>query len=127
VIKDGGYLLIVCPNFLSITNNFHYHTRGVVQKVKNLFGIFKRLILKNVNFSKMKVITRKDFQPDDDACNVTNPIEILNWAEKKKLKLRYWSSQSIYKDGLVNYLDFSFIKFFFGSSFFVFKKYDTQK
>ncbi len=122
VLKKGGYLIIVCPNFLSITNSYHKHTKGVWQKVKNFILLTVLLISKKNIFEKMNTIERKDFQPDDDAVNVTNPVSILLWAKKNKLIIKYWSSQSIYRQGLLNHLDNSILKIFLGSSFFVFKK-----
>lgn len=122
VLKKEGIMILVCPNFLSITNNYHHHTRGLYQKVKNFMMIFKKLFSSHYRFEKMPTIIREDFQPDDDACNVTNPIDIFKWARKHNLELEYWSSQSVYKKGIINYLDVSFLKLFLGSSFFIFRK-----
>lgn len=122
VLKKDGYFIIVCPNFLSITNGYHQHTRGIIQKVKNIFSIVGLYFSKRAIFEKMTPIDREDFEPDDDAVNVTNPISILKWSKSKNLKLEYWSSQSAYKKGLINYLDHSFLRVFLGSSFFIFKK-----
>lgn len=122
VLKKGGYLIVVCPNFFSITNNFHPHTIGYKQKAKNLLRIFTKIFSNKYKFEKMKTVIREDFHSDDDACNVTNPQDILKWARVHKLKLIYWSSQSVYKKGIINFLDFSFLRIFFGSLFMVFKK-----
>lgn len=122
VVKKGGYILVSCPNFLSITNSYHHHTKGVVQKVTNLFTIFSKFINPKFKFEKMKTVDREDFQPDDDACNVTNSQDILRWGKSKNLKVIYWSSQPVYKEGLTNYLDFSLFKFFLGACFIIFVK-----
>lgn len=123
VIKSGGCLVIVCPNFLSISNSYHWHTRGFFQKIKNIIEIAKKNLCKKSNFEKMKtVINESNYASDDDACNVTNPSDILKWAKNKNLKLKYWSSGSIYRKGIIRCLDFSIIRYFLGSSFFVFQK-----
>ena len=122
VLKIGGYIFICCPNFLSITNNFHHHTRGVKQKMFNILDLIILFITKKRFFTKMKAVNRNIFQPDDDAVNVTNPLTIILWARHNKLSLKYWSSQIVYNMGIVNYLDRSIFRLFLGSSFFIFKK-----
>lgn len=122
VLKKGGYLIIACPNFLSITNNFHQHTRGIFQKINNFLSLIKLFTHGDIVFEKMLTINRKNFQPDDDAVNVTNPISILKWAQLNKLTIKYWSSQSIYRRNILNYIDVSIFRLFLGSSLFIFKK-----
>ena len=122
VYKKGGYLVIVCPNFLSITNSYHYHTAGIIQKIKNIFSLMKIFLKKPKEFEKMKPVFRKEFKADDDAVNITNPLTILHWAKQKNINLVYWSSQTVYKKSIANHFDFSLFRIFFGSSFFVFKK-----
>jgi len=122
VLKRDGYLILACPNFLSITNGFHWHTAGLLQKIKNVFTLISKLFCE-YNFNKMKTVEREDFHPDDDACNITNPIDIIKWAKKNNLLVQYWSSQSVYKKGsIINLLDKTFFKVFLGACFFVFKK-----
>lgn len=122
VTKNNGYLVVVCPNFLSITNNYHKNTRGVIQKALNLFAIIKKLLIPSYHFDKMTVTVRKNFQPDDDAVNVTNPIDILHWAKFNKLEVVYWSSQQHNTSNAMNTMDAGLLRYFFGSCFFVFKK-----
>jgi SAM-dependent methyltransferase len=123
VLKNKGYLFVVCPNFLSTTNNYHYHTKGITRKIKNA----KEIVIKSLwsfssAFSKMKTINRKDFHPDDDAVNATNPIDILKWSKLQNLETKYWSSQQIYKESFINKFDFSYNRLFLGACFFIFKK-----
>ncbi|MDP3997415.1 MAG: class I SAM-dependent methyltransferase [bacterium] len=122
VLKKHGHLIIVCPNFLSISNNYHSHTKGNKQKLKNIMTLAQKLLKRNYSFEKMATVIRDDFHSDDDACNITNPLDILHWARENNLVLKYWSSQPIYKKGVIGYLDQSFIKLFLGSCFFVFQK-----
>lgn len=122
VLKNGGHLIIACPNFLSISNNYHWHTTGLYNKIKNILGIVKKTVAKNYYFEKMDPVARPEFKSDDDACNVTNPIDILKWARDNRMKTIYWSSSSVNRTGIMNYLDKGLFKLFFGSGFFVFQK-----
>jgi ubiquinone/menaquinone biosynthesis C-methylase UbiE len=122
VLKRGGVLIVACPNFLSITNGFHSNTRGVYQKFKNLFGLIEKLLFTEVKFKKMQTISRHPIHPDDDACNVTNPLDIQAWAASKGLKTLLWSSQSIERIGLISRLDCYWLRLILGSCFFVFRK-----
>lgn len=123
VLKQDGFLIIACPNFLSITNNFHWHTSGLKQKGRNLASLIKKLFSRKYSFEKMKTIERKEFCPDDDACNVMNPADIYKWSKKNNLKIEYWSGQTMYKSSrFINFIDKTILKIFFGSCFFVFRK-----
>ena len=122
VLKQGGYLVVVCPNFLALSNSYHEHTAGLYRKFLNFFTIISLSVAGNRKIAKMKTIVRDVFRPDDDACNVTNPIQIIAWAKVNGLKKIYWSAQSIYKLGITNYLDFYPCKLFLGSNFIVFEK-----
>jgi ubiquinone/menaquinone biosynthesis C-methylase UbiE len=122
VLGRGGYLIVACPNFLSVTNSYHNHTRGGLRKIINFYTIFGKLFSRQDHFLRMPLIRRPQFQPDDDAGVVTNPLDILHWANSVGLQLIYWSSQSVYKDGFVKVLDRSFLRLFLGASFFVFQK-----
>jgi SAM-dependent methyltransferase len=122
VLKNNGYLIISCPNFLSITNSYHWHTSGFLNKFKNLLQILKKLLPIHSHFEKMKVVRRSDFHADDDACNVTNPMDIIDWAKSRKLKLIYWSSQTQYVRGINNIIDYGIFRYFLGASFLVFAK-----
>lgn len=122
VLKKGGYLIITCPNFLSITNGYHHHTAGIVQKLQNIVGIFLRLLKKTPSFDKMEVIIRENFQADDDACNVTNQQDIAIWAKKNKLTHIHTSAHQIQRGFIMNTIDKTPLKVFFGSCFMIYKK-----
>lgn len=122
VLRPGGFLIAVCPNFLSVTNSYHHRTRGLARKLRNLAIIARKAFSPRHRFEKMETVERPHFQPDDDACVVTNPLDIRKWARARGLKARYWSAQSVYCDSMANYLDRFPFKPFLGSSFFVFQK-----
>lgn len=122
VLKPDGYLIIACPNFLSLTNNFHHHTRGFKQKIKNLSGIIERAVFPKRTFEKMKTIKREQFHVDDDACNVTNPQDILSWGKRNGLRVKSWSGQQFYSQGIKNNLDFGVLRVLLGSVMIVFQK-----
>lgn len=122
VVRKGGYIVIACPNFLSITNNYHWHTHGLARKLKNTMGIVKRTMGKFEAFEMMPIVESEYFHSDDDACVVTNPQDILKWAERRQLKLIKWSSQHVDLSNLANMLDKSIMRVFLGGCFMVFEK-----
>lgn len=122
VLKKKGILIISCSNLLSITNNYHPRTRGVIRKVKNFLTFINLASSRQIIFEKIEMFSRKNFHPDDDAVVIANPISILRWSSLKNLKLKYWSCQENYKKGLVDLLDKTPFKVFLGASFFVFQK-----
>jgi len=122
VLKKRGYLIVVCPNFLAVTNSYHYHTTGVKQKLSNLQETIRKLASSKIEIKKMETTDRENFQPDDDACNITNPIDIIRWAKNNNLELKDWSSRSTYTTGLANILDKPVLKMFAGSNFLIFEK-----
>jgi len=123
VTKDEGYILVTCTNFLSITNNYHKNTRGIKQKILNISEILKKLLTNNIIIKKMEPTNREEFQPDDDAVNVTNPIDLIKWGKRYNLKLVYFSSQQQYKKGILSVLDNFFItRILLGSVVIIFKK-----
>lgn len=123
VLRSGGFLIVACPNFLSVSNSYHHHTRGTFRKAKNVAGIIIRLLSAHRCWEKMDTIERQEFQPDDDACNVTNPVDILKWGKSNNLDVLTWSSQTIYRDGLLNFFDKFYVpRLLLGSSFMIMKK-----
>ena len=122
VLQTGGHLAVVCPNFLAISNGFHHHTRGPLQKLRNVASMVSRVSERDAMFQKMATVSRADFKPDDDACNVTNPLDILRWGRRRWLTVVYWSSLSTYQEGFRARLDHGPLRYLLGSSFIVFRK-----
>ena len=84
VVQPGGKVVLSSPNFLRVLGfrDYHVHMRGIGTKWRN----WRRLQQKvrqmrtkpdEVRFDKMEPIVREDFQPDDDAIVVTNPLEMM--------------------------------------------------
>ncbi len=120
VLKTGGYLLIACPNFLSIFNNVRSYS--LFYKFKLLFG---QCVKKSTNFIKMDPIIRDGakFVSDDDAIVLKNPIQLRNFLKSHDLKIIEFSG-FISKSGLI-YSIFSripFIKNIFPSCYFLCQK-----
>jgi len=122
VLKTGGHLVIACPNFLSITNSYHPHTKGLRQKLRNLIDTLRKSCARGLGFERMEVTVREQIQPDDDACNATNPADILAWAKGRGLELEYWSGQTYEMSRFADLLDRSFLRLFLGSTLAVFRK-----
>ncbi|MBW6442119.1 methyltransferase domain-containing protein [Patescibacteria group bacterium] len=97
VLKTGGYLIVACPNFLSVFNNVRSYS--LFFKFKSLFYQY---IKKSTKFIKMDPIIREadEFLPDDDAIVLTNPIQLRNFLKKENvLIVRYSGFMS--KSGFV--------------------------
>ena len=96
-LKNKGILIIACPNFLSVlfpSNN--RRLRGVKNKLRNLFLIFRKILKKQEGFEKMPPVIAKKFEYDDDAIVVTNMIDL-------KYILRKNNCTIIYESGFINY------------------------
>lgn len=123
VLKKGGHMLVACPNFLSFSNNYHHRTKGFIRKIKNFLILLFYLAFNKVNFEKMKPIIRKEFQPDDDAINVTNPVQLINWANLNNLNVIFWSSQLKYSNNkIISLLDKTPFKVGLGACFIIMRK-----
>lgn len=123
VLKKDGYLLICTPNFMSITNSFHYRTTGIIRKIKNLFLYFQKTFSSKLTFDKFDPISRVDFHPDDDATNLTNPVDLLKWGKENKMRLVEYSGSIMPKGYISHYLGkIPLLNLFTGSVFIVFKK-----
>lgn len=122
VLKPKGFMILACPNFLAVSNGYHAHTKGASQKLRNIVEVGRRLTIRTQGFEKMPTIQRVDFQPDDDACNLTNPLDILEWAKHNGMNMEEWSSRSVYVNGFSRFIDIPLLRLFLGSCFFVLKK-----
>lgn len=97
ILKKNGYLLIACPNFLSILMpSPHPRIKGFKSRFKNFLRITFKIINRNSVFEKMLPIKRKVFQYDDDAIVVTNIIDL------KRILKRY-NCRVVYESGFINY------------------------
>lgn len=123
VLKKGGYLIVCTPNFMSITNSFHYRTTGVVQKIYNLLLYLKKFFSSKSTFDKFDPIYRVDFHPDDDATNLMNPIDLFKWGKENNMELIEYSGSILPKGYLSHYLGkVPILNIFTGSIFVAFRK-----
>lgn len=122
ILKVGGYLILICPNFLSVSNNYHWHTKGFYRKLRNLLTMVRKLQNKFHNFDRVINVNTVNFSPDNDAINMTNPVDIFGWTQGQNLKLVNWSSQENYRNDNIKYIDIGIFRYFLGACFFVFKK-----
>ena len=65
----------------AIISIFQYQTFNAVGS----YGVFLRKYSNLIN--AMARLIADDFQVDDDACNVTNPLDIILWSRRNNLKL----------------------------------------
>lgn len=100
VLRHNGSIVIACPNFLRILGirAHHWHTRGYYNKLKNTYFLLKKFI--NSKFYPYKMIfdfmepkiNKDNFEPDDDAICITNPIDISFILKKYGIDIKYSSS-----------------------------------
>ena len=123
-LKPNGYLIISCPNFLSVLfPSNHRRLKGIKNKSKNLFAIVEKIISPSNTFEKMPPLIRKNFQYDDDAIVVTNLLDL------KRVLLKY-NCEVVYESGFINYDTFiyrainslPFVRYLLPSCFIVAKK-----
>lgn len=125
LVAPNGYLVVVCPNFYSITNSYHARTRGIINKIKNISKLVSLLMKPSTEFETMPVTASGGdlaIVPDSDACNATNPLTIINVCENLGFSVVSWSCQSEYRHKIFKVIDATFLRVMFGSSFIVFQK-----
>jgi SAM-dependent methyltransferase len=94
-LAKGGYLIVACPNFLSVVmQSPHPRINGIINRTNNLIRILKRLFAPNTTFERMKPIKRAIFQYDDDAIVVSNPLDL-------KRVLHDMNCSIIYESGFI--------------------------
>ncbi len=123
VLKKEGYLIICSPNFLSITNSYHWRTAGLLRKIQNIHifiqKYFNYLFGSQVLFDKFDPVVKSKFSPDDDATNLINHLDLFMWAKINKMKI-IKSSGSILPDNMFGSLPL--FKYFTGGVFLILQK-----
>jgi len=128
ITKPGGYIIVICPNFL----NFIFHTSYRKQNkfYKRLFNIpkiIKKLLSDEYTFEKMELIIRKDFQSDDDAVNLINLIDIEKFFSKSNCQIVFSSGFSISNHFVIRLIEsIPIIRYCFPSCFLIAKKNGKQ-
>jgi len=124
LLKKNGYIIVACPNFLSVLFfNNHRRLKGFKNKFRNIRLIVKKLIDKNSNFEMMPPVKRKKFEYDDDAIVVTNIIDLRRVLEKNKCRIIYESGFINYDTNLFRFINMiPFLKYLLPSCFVIAKK-----
>lgn len=123
-LKNGGHLIVACPNFLSVVmQSPHPRIRGIANRLKNLIRILTKLFVSNKKFGKMKPIKRAIFQYDDDAIVVTNLLDLRRVLQDMNCSIIY-ESGFIQRDTNGTHLidALPIIKYFMPSCFIVARK-----
>jgi len=124
VTKPGGYIIVICPNFL----NFFFPTsyRKLNKFYKRLFNIpkiLKKLMSDKYTFEKLELIIRKDFQSDDDAVNLTNLIDIEKFFSRNNCQIVFSSGFAISNNFVTRLIEsLPIVRYCFPSCFLVAKK-----
>lgn len=97
ILKSSGYIIVSCPNFLSVLfSNPHRKLRGIKNKTNNMLTIIRKILSPDLSFTKMKPLIRKKFEYDDDAIVVTNLLDLKNVLSSNNCKI-------VYESGFINY------------------------
>jgi SAM-dependent methyltransferase len=97
-LKQGGVLIVACPNFLSILfMSSHRRLKGLRRKLKNLVVILRKILYPDNTFQRMEPVIRKKFEYDDD-----DAIVVTNLLDLKKVLLNN-NCEIIYESGFINY------------------------
>jgi SAM-dependent methyltransferase len=89
VVEINGRVVLSSPNFLRCLGfrDYHPRMRGLANKWRN-FTLLRqkyfamRTVPETVRFDRMSPIVRENFQPDDDAIVLTNPLEMKFFLER---------------------------------------------
>jgi len=123
-LKKRGYLLVACPNFLSVVlQSPHPRIQGTANRLKNLIRILIKLFVSNKKFEKMKPIKRAIFQYDDDAIIVTNLLDLRRVLQDMNCSIIYESGFIQSDSKFVHLIDaFPIMKYVMPSCFIVARK-----
>lgn len=121
VTKKGGYVIVVCPNLLGF---FFKSTRfKALEKIINIFKVFKKILSNEISFEKIDPIVRDDFQFDDDAIVLTNLLDIKNFFLRNKLRIIYESGFTYKENLFTRIIDLvPILKYFCQSCFIIVQK-----
>jgi SAM-dependent methyltransferase len=123
-LKTGGFLIVACPNFMSVLfPSYHRRLKGIKNKLNNFRLIILELLSQNSTFERMPPVIRKNFQYDDDAIVITNLIDLKRIVVNNGCII-------VYESGFINYdtLPFRminnvpFLRYFLPSCFIIAKK-----
>lgn len=90
IVKKGGYIIVTCPNFLTVLFKSEHPRINTLQKrLNNIPKIFKKIFSNEIYFEKVKPIIRKKFHADDDMVTVTNLIDMEKLFKRKNCKVLY--------------------------------------
>jgi 2-polyprenyl-3-methyl-5-hydroxy-6-metoxy-1,4-benzoquinol methylase len=124
ILKRNGYIIIACPNFLSVLfKNNHRRLKGFKNKRRNLGLILLKKLNLNKGFEMMEPVKKKKFEYDDDAIVVTNIIDIKRTLENNNCRIIYMSGFINFDSGLYRAINsIPFMKYMLPSCFVVAKK-----
>lgn len=110
VLKPEGKIVCACPNFLRImglTGAHHSHTKGVKMKLFNSLSIVRKLIYSillphKMSWDFIEPTIKPEFESDDDAICMVNPIDIDYILRKNDIEIIYRSGSLIYNSKFMN-------------------------
>lgn len=124
VTKPGGYIIVICPNFLNfIFPTLYRRLNKFYKRLFNIPKILKKLLSDEYTFEKMELIIRNDFQSDDDAVNLTNLIDIEKFFSHSDCQIVFSSGFAISNNFVTRLIEsVPIIRYCFPSCFLIAKK-----
>lgn len=124
IVKKDGYVLVTCPNFLTVFFKLeHPRVNTLKKRIKNIPKIFKKIISKEISFEKVKPIIRKKFHGDDDMVTVSNLIDLEKFFKKRSCKIIYSNGFMVKKNIFYNIVgSIGLFKYFLPSCFIIAQK-----
>lgn len=87
-VKKGGYVVVTCPNFLTVFFRLeHPRADKLFKRLKNIPKIVKKIFSNEISFEKIAPIIRKKFQADDDVITISNLIDMERFFERNNCRI----------------------------------------
>jgi SAM-dependent methyltransferase len=96
VLRIKGRIMVVSPNLFRVIGwqpAYHWHTKGGKQKIANLFGLTRKIVLSRLSPQRMsfKMIEPRSLVAnaigDSDAVCATNPVDVKFFLKKLGFKI----------------------------------------
>ena len=124
VLKQNGYIIVACPNFLSsVIQSPHPRVNGMINRVRNALRVIGKVFTTAKRFERMKPIIRPVFQYDDDAIVVTNLLDLRRVLCSKNCSIIYESGFIQSNSCVTHFIDtLPIVKYMMPSCFIIARK-----
>lgn len=90
IVKPGGYIVVTCPNFLTVLFKLeHPSVNTLYKRLFNIPKIIGKIFSGKVSFEKVAPIIREEFHGDDDMVTVANLIDLERFFKTNDCEIVY--------------------------------------